>query len=371
MREDYQDSVNNSFDVQNTQGVEINALEAKRKNTDYTNKDLGWETGKFDGDIYMSVSDATHNRIVNHHNNPNDAQYNLPESGYPGTSGFFTNEETASKSFTTEGKFDSVALGHDLQQAPYYNENLAAQCEENGIVYNPEYNGHLDCFRVNHEKMQEHFGTTDFHAAMSKCTENSPWGNGGGDQGYNPYTNEMINKGCLEYVPENSRTCDVNVCKDYSERKDIAKGQAGEVNDYIEKNNIKGEPNQRIGHNELMRSNEISTNAASTASTAAHNSSDPVSSGGGARAPDVIDTSNDPAKRGKVESAPETKFNSEDNVKRGKIESSPNTEPSPESEPKRGRVANTDVDTNTFKVANDTNNAAVSSSAGMSTNSIT
>lgn len=92
---------------------------------------------------------------------------------------------------------------------------------------------------------------------------------------------------------------------------------------------------------------------------------------GGARAPDAIDTSNDPAKRGKVEPTPETKFNSEDNIKRGKIESSTNTESSPESESKRGRVTNTDVDPNTFKVANDTSNSAASSSTGMSTNSIT
>lgn len=117
MREDYQKSIDSNFGVQNTQGVEINALERKRIDSNYTNKDFGWHTSAYNGDIYISTPNDTHNAILKHHENP---EYKIPESGFPGTSGFFTDEKTASKHFTGDGAFDSVGLGHDLQQAPYH-----------------------------------------------------------------------------------------------------------------------------------------------------------------------------------------------------------------------------------------------------------
>ena len=252
MRNDYQKAVDNNFNVQNTQGVEVNALEQKRLDSNYTCKDQNWHTGKYSGDIYISTPNDTHKEILKHHTN---SKYKIPESGYPGTSGFFTDENTASKHFTSDGMFDSVGLGHDLQQAPYHDATKASEAKINKIQYNPEYNGNLDCFRVNESKMLENYGTTDFYAAQSRCVENTAWGNGGGFQGYNSYINEMINNGSLEYVPEKSKTCSNNECLDYATRKGQAGQEASAVNDYIERNGIKGESGERIGYNELSQSN--------------------------------------------------------------------------------------------------------------------
>lgn len=288
MRDDYQESINSNFDVGNTQGIEINALKAKRKNSNYTCKDQNWQTRKYQGDIYMSVSNDTHNEILKHHESPD---YKLPEHGYPGTSGFFLDEESASKHFSDDGKFDSVSYGHAAQQAPYFDNNKAIESRVNKTVYNPDYNSHLDCFRENPKKMKEHFGTSDFYAAMSKCTENTPWGEGGATQGYNPYINEMINKGCLEYIPEKSRTCDNNACTDYYERKKVASVQASEVNDYIEQNNIKGEPGQKLGYNELNRTNTINAASANNShSNTATSQNVAATTGGGSNAPPVTAT---------------------------------------------------------------------------------
>ena len=259
MRGDYQNAINNNFNVQDTQGVKINVEDPKeRLSENYTNKDFSWQTGAHSGDIYISTPDSTHNMIVNHHNHKNDVDYDrkyqLPENGYPGTSGFFTNEDTASRSFKANGKFDSVQLGHDLQQAPHYDKDRAMECMNCGKTYFPEYNRNLDCFRVNEEKMLANYGTTDFYAAQAKCLENTAWGEGGGHQGYNPYINQMINNGSLEYIPEKSRTCDSNKCFDYAERKAQAIQEASFTNDHIEKTDIQGGSNQRIGYNEISRS---------------------------------------------------------------------------------------------------------------------
>ena len=299
MKPDYQDALNRNFDVSNTQGVEINASESKRLDTDYTNKDFDWYTGIHSGDIYISTPDQTHDLIVNHHNHMHEAgydgKYDLPENKYPGTSGFFTNEETASRSFTETGKFDSVQLGHDLQQAPHYDNSIAMKCEAQCIDYFPEYNKHLDCFRVNEEKMLENYGTIDFYDVQAKCLENTAWGEGGGHQGYNPYINQMINNGALEYLPEKSRTSDSNQCLDYAERKAQAKHEASVVNDHIESRGIKGEAGQRIGYNEISQSSNLTSTSTNQNIIGISSSNIESTGGGGSRAPNA---SSDPTVNG-------------------------------------------------------------------------
>lgn len=258
--EAYESALDNDFQVKDTQGIRINDSKAKRLNSDYTNKDFGWSTGSYSGDIYISTPDATHARVVAHAKDPNDPKYFLPPDSYPGTSGFFTNEKTAARSFSEDRNFDSIQLGHDLQQAPHFNDELARKCDKEGIDYFPSYNSYLDCFRVNPEKMMEHYGTIDFYAAMSYCTENKQWGDGGGFQGYNSFVNEMINNRTLEYVPEKSRSCDMNMCADYYDRKAIARKQAEEVNNFIEAKGITGSGNERIGFNELSNYAESTNN---------------------------------------------------------------------------------------------------------------
>lgn len=280
----YQNDVNINFNVQDTQGVKINVDDKReRLGENYTCKDQNWQTSTYSGNIYISTPNNTHSEILKHHENPD---YKIPENGYPGTSGFFTNENTASKHFNQDASFDSVGLGHDLQQAPYYNSTMAYEAKLNNTQYNPEYNGNLDCFRVNKEKMLENYGTSDFYAAQSSCVKNTAWGEGGGFQGYNPHINEMINNGSLEYIPEKSRTCNNNECLDYSSRKAQAQQEASAVNEHIEKNNIKGEPGQRIGYNEVYQSNEKQDGTSVGDQKADGISSDNVAStGGGARAP--------------------------------------------------------------------------------------
>lgn len=286
MRDDYQNAIDNNFNVQNTQGVRINVEDAKeRLGENYTCKDQNWNTDKYQGDIYISVPNQTHDLVVNHHNNPQSTEYMLPENRFPGVGGFFTNEETASKHFEEDGKFDSVGLGRTLQQAPHYNENAALEALANNNKYNPEYNGHLACFRVNEEKMQAHFGTTDFFATMSHCKENTSWGEGGGFQGYNPYISEMINKGALEYVPEKSRTCQNNECFDYSTRKHQASEEAKAVNNYIEKNHVQGKDGERLGFNELsQRMNKDDDNSYRNVASI-DSKTNKVTDGGGNHAP--------------------------------------------------------------------------------------
>lgn len=290
MRADYQDAINEDFNVKNKQGIEINAKSDDRLKENYTCKDQNWQTGKFQGDIYISTPDATHNEIVKHYENPN---YKIPENGYPGTSGFFTNEETASKHFISSGEFDSVGLGHSLQQSPYYDNDKMLESAANNTKYYPEYNGHLDCFRVNEEKMHAEYGTTDLYTAMAQCKENTAWGEGGGFQGYNPYINEMINNGSLKYVPGNSRVCSNNECHDYAERKNQAFEEAKAVNAYIENNNIQGKQGERLGYNELSQNNSKAEGDLINRAFSNHSNTDKVADGGGSNAPPPHDTKSD------------------------------------------------------------------------------
>ena len=284
MRKDYQDAIDASFDVQNTQGININAKPEERLNENYTSKDKNWNLCNHAGDIYISVPDSTHNLIVNHHFDPTNPEYFLPEKGYPGVSGFFADEVTASQYFTEDGKFDSIGLGQALQQAPHFDDDSYEAAKQAGESYFPEYNGHLDCFRVNPDKMQEHFGTTDFYAAMSTCAENIAWGDGGGRQGYNSFVNEMINKEALEYIPQDSKTCDFNKCVDYYKHKSQANEQAKAVDDYIKSKNIKGKTGQRLGYNEIPHSNELN---GTVNSNARYRLTETSINGGGSQAPPI------------------------------------------------------------------------------------
>ena len=333
MRADYQNAINEDFNVKNGQGVDINAKSDDRLKENYTCKDQKWNTDKFQGDLYMSVPNQTHDLIVNHHNNPQNQDYMLPETKYPGVSGYFTNEDTASKHFEDTGKFDSIGLGHTLQQSPYYDKEAAFEARINNNTYSPEYNGHLDCFRINEEKMQEHFGTTDFYAAMAHCKENTAWGEGGGFQGYNPYINEMINKGALEYVPEKSRTCSNNACVDYAERKSQASEEAKAVNDYIEKNHIKGKDGERLGYNELSQRMNQDENNKYAIDGPKDSDINKVVDGGGNHAPPELSSN----KRGRLEPAPEENFSKQVRP------SLKNLEPMPEGENKNNRMQDTSL----------------------------
>ena len=85
MRNDYQNAITDNFGVYNEQGIEINAPEEKRLDTNYTCKDQNWHTDKFQGDIYMSVPNQTYELLEKHYKDPTNPEYMLPERGFPGT----------------------------------------------------------------------------------------------------------------------------------------------------------------------------------------------------------------------------------------------------------------------------------------------
>lgn len=257
MNKELNAAIKNNFNADNLQGVLIRATPEKRLAENYVSKDPNWKSKAFSGELYINASADTYERLLSHyahHDDPDyQGQFDLPLDRYPGFSGFFTNEESASRAFTAEGEYDSVTLSHLLQQAPYYDEEAAESAQARNQTYTPSYCNHLICLRVNPQKLREIYGTDDFFAAQSVCTENTAWGEGGGFQGYNPMINQMINEGVLEFVPQRSRLSHSTACTDYLQRKAIAREQAAEVNAYITENGIEGKEGQRLGYNELRK----------------------------------------------------------------------------------------------------------------------
>lgn len=365
---------------QNHPDVPDEKIDNKRAETLYSCPD-DYHMGTIQDDhIYIATTDKQHDQIVDHQTNPDqkiDAQ--------GGLSGYFSDQATV----------DACEDGNSLDNTKYNEACQIAPHRQGGWEGGGDasYKPHVDCFEIDRDRLYEVYDTRDFNAAVAKCEANNQFGSGGGNQGYNPHISEMIENGSLNYSESHSYS-DNSISKSRHNNPNqltnsvVPENKADAIYDNAHarasdcvKNNTP-HPSPEACNNGFPKDNAIKLNSDTGHAVPINNHTNSNSStinsqnvtsttGGGARAPDVIDTSNDLAKRGKVESAPETKFNSEDNVKRGKIESSPNTEPSPESEPKRGRVANTDVDPNTFKVANDTSKSAASSSTGMSTSSIT
>lgn len=102
-------------------------------------------------------------------------------------SGYFSDQATIDRCKTNDGGVDNGKYNRMTQVAPYKNP------KDNSITYKP----HLDNFRIDPDRLEEVYGTRDFNAAMAKCMANNQYGEGGGNQGFNPYLAEMINNKCL------------------------------------------------------------------------------------------------------------------------------------------------------------------------------
>lgn len=275
----YTDNMYGFFGVENCQGVNTTASEEKMLKTVYTNKDKAWVNGPYEGYLYLSVPDETHKIIENIGKGAE-----LPESGYPGIKGFFTNEDTASQAFVGNSEFDAVKFGEMTQQMPHFDKEAEMDAIAKGEKYHPEYNHHLDCFRFDPDACELNYGVREFRAAQGVCQENQHAGAGGGMQGYNPYINEMINNGTLEYVPERSKVSCNSVCFDYAERRALAEHQAGAVAQYLQENPELKKTGSTLGYNELPARTEFSPTGPRSVQQMSSSNIASIG-GGGARAP--------------------------------------------------------------------------------------
>lgn len=159
-----------------SRGIDANPIKVKeaREETNYSCKD-SYQMGTIrDRYIYVSTSNEQHEKIVN----------SKPLSDKDGVSGYFSDKATIDDC-TKKGVLDNGQYNRELQISPYYKN----------LTYKP----HVDCFKIDSDKMEAIYGTREFRAAIAKCEANNQFGEGGGNQGFNPYLTEMINNGCLKY----------------------------------------------------------------------------------------------------------------------------------------------------------------------------
>ena len=161
-----------------------------KKKAAYSMND-NWELGIVKDDaIYISVTNDQHQAIVDFSNGKKE------ELGKLGL-GFFTDEATVNAAWTPDG-INNTKLNEMCQIAPFHETDRAKGIDE----YN--YKPHLDRFVIDHDRLEEVYGTKEFPAMVSKCLENDANSPGGGNQGYNRLIDEMIEQGVLKHDPANS-----------------------------------------------------------------------------------------------------------------------------------------------------------------------
>lgn len=185
-------------------------VERYRIDTKYSCND-SYQMGTINDDhIFVSTTDNQHRQILNGETPSADG----------GISGYFTDRATVDNCKNGE-VLDNGQINRELQIAPHQmsahytlesklpanrqlNKNLQLDSYHATSPHIQVYKPHLDCFKINHDKLEETYGTRDFNAALAKCNENNQFGEGGGNQGFNPYLSEMMSNGCLEHDKANS-----------------------------------------------------------------------------------------------------------------------------------------------------------------------
>lgn len=176
--------------IDNNKPYSTQDIQADRLGTLYSCPD-NYQMGSVqDNQIYISTTDAQHDRIVK----------SEPISENGGLSGYFSDQATVDACKNDKGYLDNAKYNEASQIAPYRVNGLNG---EGDAGYKP----HVDCFDIDRDALYKNYGTYDFNAAVSKCEANTQFGSGGGNQGYNPYISEMIDNGTLKY----------NVDKSYSD----------------------------------------------------------------------------------------------------------------------------------------------------------
>lgn len=144
-----------------------------------------------DNQIYISTTSDQHNQIAETGKSPD---YKL--------SGYFSDEATVNACTNEKGVLDNGKYNEALQTAPYQEKGNDGKPISEGATYKP----YVDCFEIDRNALEENYRTRDFNAAIAKCEANNQFGSGGGNQGYNPCINEMIDNGSLKYNPDKSFT---------------------------------------------------------------------------------------------------------------------------------------------------------------------
>lgn len=167
--------------------IPIDKIDSKRAETLYSCHD-NYQMGSIqDNKIYIATTDAQHDQIYNHQH--------VDEHG--GLSGYFSDQATIDSCKEKNGALDNTAYNEACQIAPHREGGLSG---EGDATYKP----HIDCFEIDRQALFDNYGTYDFNAAIAKCEANNQFGSGGGNQGYNPYISEMIDKEILKYNPDKS-----------------------------------------------------------------------------------------------------------------------------------------------------------------------
>ncbi len=166
-------------------------IDSERANTLFSCED-SYRMGSIqDNQIYISTTIDQHKQIVDTKKSPD---YKL--------SGYFSDEATVNACTNEKGVLDNGKYNEALQTAPYQERNSDGNPISDGATYKP----YIDCFDIDRNALQANYGTRDFNAAIAKCEANNQFGSGGGNQGFNPHINEMIDNSSLKYNPNKSFT---------------------------------------------------------------------------------------------------------------------------------------------------------------------
>ena len=177
-----------SFDQyhQKNPDTPIDKVDVERASTLYSCPD-DYHMGSIQDDqIYIATTDAQHDQIAK----------GEPVNAHGGLSGYFSDQATIDACKDGEA-LDNTKYNEMCQIAPYRAGGIEG---EGDATYKP----HVDCFDIDRDALYENYGTHDFNAAISKCEANNQFGAGGGNQGYNPYINEMVENGTLKHNQDNS-----------------------------------------------------------------------------------------------------------------------------------------------------------------------
>lgn len=178
-----------SFDeyCKNNPNVPLDKVNEERSKNYYSCAD-NYQMGTIqDNQIYISMTDNQHKQLVN----------NEPITADRGLSGYFSDQTTIEACKNKDGSLNNTTYNEMCQIAPFRPGGLTG---DGDATYKP----HVECLQIDRDRLEAVYGTRDFNAAIAKCDANNHFGSGGGNQGFNPHIDELIQNKCLTHVPENS-----------------------------------------------------------------------------------------------------------------------------------------------------------------------
>lgn len=170
--------------------VEPQDYDINRGQTSYSCPD-NYQMGTIqDNQIYIATTNEQHTIITSNEN------FKDHKNDVSGPSGYFSDEATVNACRLGDS-LDNTKYNEMCQISPYRNRGIDG-------VGDATYKPHVDCFEIDRDALRRNYGTDDFNAAIAKCEANNHFGEGGGNQGYNPHISEMIDNGTLKHLPEKS-----------------------------------------------------------------------------------------------------------------------------------------------------------------------